>query len=151
MIWIPLAFRRGRHRRRWTVRRTGHRGTRCACGGRGRPNGLIDEFQLAQLNSDVVLGYAKEAPDADHDEINFSRLVEQNFADSAELLVLIIVHVEADEFDARHVSPSAFGAVDWAIGAGEAGGGLVCASAGTSIAEASRPPSMSVRIWGHLR
>src|SRR6478672_9623572 len=50
-------------------------------------------------------------------------------------------------FDDRHISPWAFGAVDWAAGAGEAGGGLVCASAGTSIAEASRPPSRSVRIW----
>src|SRR5689334_23194964 len=50
-------------------------------------------------------------------------------------------------FDDRHISPWAFGAVDWAAGAGEAGGGLVCASAGTSIADASRPPSRSVRIW----
>jgi hypothetical protein len=49
-------------------------------------------------------------------------------------------------FDDRHISPWAFGAVDWA-GSGGAGGGLVCASAGTSITEASRPPSMSVRIW----
>src|SRR4029450_5738592 len=50
-------------------------------------------------------------------------------------------------FDDRHILPWAFGAVAWTAGAGEAGGGLVCASAGTSIAEASRPPSMSVRIW----
>ena len=63
-----------------------------------RANGLIDEFQLAQLNLDVVLTYAKEAADADHNEINLARLVEQNFADGAKLLVLIVVDVEADEF-----------------------------------------------------
>ena len=106
MIRIPLAFRRGRRcGRRRTVRRgrrrmvrcTGRRGTDCACGGRGRANGLIDEFQLAHLNHDVVLAYAKKAADADHDEIDLSRLVEQNFADGAELLVLIVVDVEADE------------------------------------------------------
>ena len=98
MIRIPLAFRRGRRcGRRRTVRCTGHPGTGCACGSRGRANGLIDEFQLAHLNHDVVLAYAKEAADADHDEINLSRLVEQNFADVAKLLILIVVDAEADE------------------------------------------------------
>ena len=106
MIRIPLTFRRGRRCGRWrTVRRgrrrtvccTVRRGTGSACGGRGRANGLIDEFQLAHLHHDVVLAYAKKAADADHDEIDLSRLVEQNFADGAELLVLIVVDVEADE------------------------------------------------------
>ena len=42
VIWIPLAFRRGRHR---GGRRTiPHRGTGCALGSRGRANWLIDEF-----------------------------------------------------------------------------------------------------------
>src|SRR4030095_9884952 len=49
------------------------------------------------LNHNVVLAYAKEAANADHDEISLSRLVEQNFADVAELLILIVVDVEADE------------------------------------------------------
>ena len=98
MIRIPLAFRRGRRcGRRRTVRCTGHPGTGCACGGRGRANGLIDEFQLARLNHDVVLAYAEEAANPNHDEISLSRLVEQNFADGAELLVLIVVDIEADE------------------------------------------------------
>ena len=94
MIRIPLAFRRGRrcgrrgHRcgRRRTGRCTGRRGTGCACGGQGHANGLIDEFQLAYLNHDVVCAYAKEAANANHDEINLSRLLEQNFADGAERL-----------------------------------------------------------------
>ena len=101
MIRIPLAFRRSRSRsrgRRRAVRCTGRRGTSCAWGSRGRANGLIDEFQLAHLNHDVVLAYAKEAANADHDEISLSSLVEQNFADIAELLILIVVDVEADEF-----------------------------------------------------
>ena len=68
--------------------RCGRRGTGCACGSRGRANGLIDEFQLAHLNHDVVLAYAKEAANANHDE-------KQNFADGAEVLVLIVVDTKA--------------------------------------------------------
>ena len=98
VVVVVVVRRRFHCGRRRTVRRTGRRGTGCACGGRRRANGLIDEFQLAQLNLDVVLTYAKEAADADHNEINLARLVEQNFADGAKLLVLIVVDVEADEF-----------------------------------------------------
>ena len=44
-----------------------------------------------------MLAHAEEAADADHDAVHLPGLVEQNFADVAKLLVLIVIDVQADQ------------------------------------------------------
>ena len=97
VVRTPLAFRRSRGGgRRRTVRCTGRLGTSCAGGSRGRANGLIDEFQLAHLNHEVVLAYAKKTANPNHDGISLSRLVEQNFTDTPAIAFPNLTAVEID-------------------------------------------------------
>src|SRR5262249_32797963 len=92
-IPLRLAARRGRGGRRPV--RAGAGGRRA--GGRGASGRLVDEFQLAHVDLDVVLAHAEEAADADHHAVDLAGLVDQHFADVAELLVLIVIDVQTDQ------------------------------------------------------
>jgi len=58
---------------------------------------LIAPFQIVERNRDVFLADAEEPADADHHRIGFAAFVDDHFADIADLVVVLIVHVDADE------------------------------------------------------
>ena len=44
-----------------------------------------------------MLAHSKEAADADHDSFDIARLVHQDVVDIADLLIFVIVYIEADD------------------------------------------------------
>ena len=56
-----------------------------------------------------MLAHAEEAANADHDAIDLAGLVEQDLADVAELLVLVVIDVKPISLEARHMSPCVAG------------------------------------------
>ena len=147
MIRIPLRARSswwwwwpGRAIGRTVVRRGG---------GRRRADRLVNELQLGHVDLDVVLAHAEEAADADHDAFDLAGLVEQDFADVAQLFILVVVDVQADQLrrtpscGLRHRSGGRSRGRRSRRSWREAGG-LDCARAGTIITEASSPPIRSL-------
>ena len=56
--------------------------------------------QLAELDRDVVLAHAEEAADGDHDGVDAAFLVDHQLLDVADLFVLAVIDIEADELGA---------------------------------------------------
>jgi hypothetical protein len=109
-----------------------------------RAHGLIHELELAHFDLDVVLAHAKKATDTDDDSVDLSGLVEQNFIDVAEFLVVVVIHIDADELrrppcvSMRRRSSFAAVAAGFAVGA----------RAGRTIVDARRPATRTFFIMG---
>src|SRR5262249_50464165 len=97
---------RGRGRRptvlRSGTRRSGLRGTgrRTPRRPRRRFPRLVRPLDLAELARDTALANAEKAADADHDQVDVAILFGHQVLDRADLLILSIVYVHADELGA---------------------------------------------------
>src|SRR3569623_1645569 len=95
---VLLGGRRGRRGRRGRAGRARSAAGRGAAGARGLARDrLVVELQIGPLHGDVVLAHAEEAADADGDLFDLAVLVEQQFLDVADLLVLRVIDIQADE------------------------------------------------------
>ena len=61
---------------------------------------LIHPFELAELHCDIMRAHSEEAADADHDGVDLPTLIGHQFLDVADLLVLRIINVHADQLRA---------------------------------------------------
>jgi hypothetical protein len=106
VIWIPLLVtgargpRSGSRRTRGAVPRSRCGWSRCSGGRgghRGRTNGFIHELELVRGNEDLVLSQAKKTTDTNDIASRLTGLIDQDFIDVAEFLILIIVDIETDK------------------------------------------------------
>src|SRR5450830_1845601 len=74
------------------------RGRPCRGGGRGAGGArLHEEFDLVPRQADVALANSQEAADADHDDIELAGSLVDEFVDVADLLVVAVVDIQADQ------------------------------------------------------
>jgi hypothetical protein len=64
----------------------------------GRRHRLLREFQLLIGDRDVARAHAEKAADAQHGSLDVPALVGQEIVDRADILVLVVVDVKADDF-----------------------------------------------------
>src|SRR4051812_34922571 len=104
MIRIPLLIRGACRARRHIVGSSGGRRSRRISRRLRRRNRFVDEFDLIQANQDVVLTHAEEATHSDDNTRNFAGLIDDDLVDVAELLILLIVDIHADELRSAPLS-----------------------------------------------
>src|SRR4029079_694474 len=97
MIRIPLVIIRCTGRGGGGVSRAA-RASRIGGGGGARSaHGLIDKLQLRHINFDVVLAHAEKTTNPNDDTIDFTGLIDKDLVDVPELLILLVVNIEAFE------------------------------------------------------